>query len=118
MKISPRVQAHFDRSPEEVFDVAADYRALPRFLNAFSVIPGVVGVEMLGGAQPSAGAGRRVSMSDGTTIDEEVLAFDRGKEHRYRWLNPPAPPFSVLVRGAEGRWLFERSGAGTKLVWI
>jgi uncharacterized protein YndB with AHSA1/START domain len=117
MKVTLRSQVHIDSSPEDVFDVAADYRSFSRFIHKLAVIPGAITGEMLDGAQPGVGARRRLAMSDGTTVDEEVLTFERGKEHRYRWVNPPAPPFSLLVNAGEARWTFDRSGHGTKVVW-
>jgi uncharacterized protein YndB with AHSA1/START domain len=117
MQIAIRVQTQLDQAPQDVFDALADLRNFPRFIARLGPIPGVADVQWLDGAQPGAGARRRLAMSDGTTVDEEVLVFERGTEHRYRWVHPPAPPFSFLVSGGEGCFTFDRSGHGTKLVW-
>jgi hypothetical protein len=62
-------------------------------------------------------ARRRVAMTDGNVIEEELLVFERAVRHRYRWVNRPAAPFSLLVRGGEGDWIFARAGDGTRIVW-
>jgi len=117
MKIAIRTQVHIDRSPAEVFDVAADYRSWPRLIQKVAVIPGVVGAEMLNGADPGPGAHRLLSMSDGSSVEEEILIFNRGVEHRYHWVRPPAPPLSLVLRSGEASWRFDPSGSGTKVSW-
>ena len=117
MELSVRAQALIDRSPNEVFDVAADYRAWPKVITKTAVIPGVAAVEMLDGAQPGPGAHRRIALTDGSTVEEEILVFERGVEHRYQWVNPPAPPLSYVLKTGHASWLFDRSGHGTKVSW-
>ena len=56
-------------------------------------------------------------MSDGRIVGEELLAYDRPARHRYRWLRPPAFPFSLLVSGGEGDWRFTGVNGGTRIEW-
>jgi hypothetical protein len=117
MKIAIRTQIHIDRSPTEAFDVAADCRSWARIITKVAIIPGVVSAEMLNGAQPGPGARRSVSLTDNSTVEEEIDVFDRGAEHRYHWVDPPAPPLSLLIRSGQARWLFAQSGNGTQVSW-
>jgi hypothetical protein len=48
---------------------------------------------------------------------EEITVQERPRAYRYRWLNPPAAPFSLMVRGAESDWTFRPAGAGTAVDW-
>lgn len=103
--------------PEKVFDFAVAAENLPRILQGFGPIPGIVAIELLDGAPLTVGSKRRVRMADKSEILEEVLALDRPRRHNYRWLNAPAPPFSLLVRRGEADWLFTASPHGTRIDW-
>jgi len=62
------------------------------------------------------------ALTDGSVMNEEIVACERPSLHQYRWLDRPAFPFSLLVRGAEATWNtgtmatggggFTRSGGG------
>lgn len=119
MHIEARAQVQIAASPEVVFDTGADYRSFARFIHAYGPIPGITSAQMHGDAAPAAGLHRDIHMSDNTTIEEVILAFDRPARHRYRWVRPPKPPFSLLVRSGEGDWLFEpaQGGRATRLIW-
>jgi uncharacterized protein YndB with AHSA1/START domain len=119
VKIEARAQVQIAAGPEAVFDTGADYRSFAHFIHAYGPIPGITSVQMHGDAAPAAGLHRDVHMTDGTTIEEVILAFDRPTRHRYRWVRPPAPPFSLLVRMGEGDWSFEpaQGGRATRLIW-
>ncbi len=117
MIIETRASIDIARPVEEVFDLATDLNRLPEYMTKVGPIPGVLGVEMVDGQTPRAGARRRVRMSDRSTIGEEVVSLDRPTRHGYRWLNPPALPFSLIVRGAEADWRFTPAGSGTRIDW-
>ena len=117
MQLSTRASIEIPRPPEAVFDAATDHTRLHTVMKRTGPIPGVLSVEMEKGATPGVGATRSVKMSDGSTMREEITVHDRGKAHRYRWLNPPAAPFSLMVRGAESDWSFRPSGGGTVIDW-
>jgi hypothetical protein len=117
VKLRARAEVHVPKPPEAVFDFATACETFPRILLPLGPVPGIAKAEMLGAGAPRAGARRRIGMTDGSTIDEEILAFDRPGLHRYRWLNRPAPPFSWLVRGGEAEWTFAPSQGGTRIVW-
>jgi len=111
------VSTEVDAAPERAFDFAAANEVFPRVLHAYGPIPGIASIEMLDGARLAIGSRRRVLMTDGSEILEEVLAYDRPERHRYRWMNPPKPPFSLLVSRGEGDWIFRPSGSGTRIEW-
>src|SRR5688572_9277638 len=111
MKLTTRATIEIPRPPEAVFDVATDHGRLPGIMKKTGPIPGVVSIE------PEAGAKRAVKMSDGSVMREEITASDRPHSYRYRWLNPPAAPFSLLVRSGESDWRFAAAGAGTRVEW-
>jgi hypothetical protein len=117
MKLSVQAAVEVPRSAEEVFDFATSCEGFPRFIHPLGPIPGIARAEMLGAAAPKPGAQRRIHMTDGSVVDEEVLAYDRPLRHRYRWLEPPAFPFSLIVRRGEGDWHFSRTGGGTRVEW-
>lgn len=115
MKLSTRARVHVPRSPEQVFDIAV--RELPALLQKYGPIPGVDHIEMLEGAQPVTGARRRVTMTDGSVIQEEILELTRPRRHNYRWLNKPKFPFSLIVKTAEADWVFTPESGGTTVEW-
>lgn len=117
MEIRTQASVVVDRPLEEVFDFAVAPESQPLLLCAAPPIPGVTGVEMLDGRTLETGAQRRVLLSDGSTLREEVVAFERPHRHRYRWLDPPAAPLHLLVSAAEGDWAFSGHGGRTRIDW-
>ena len=119
MQLEARAQVEIAAPPEAVFDVGADHRNFARFIHAFGPIPGIASSRMHADAVPAAGAHRDVHMSDGSTIEEVILAFDRPSRHGYRWLRAPAGPFSLIVRAGEGEFRFEptHGGRATRVCW-
>jgi uncharacterized protein YndB with AHSA1/START domain len=116
MQLIVHTDAEMAASPETVFDLVSDSRNLPRFFRALGPIPGVDTVELL----PTNDGGlehRYVHMSDGSRVEERVLALDRPRLYRYRWLSRPKPPLHLLVRTAQTDWRCEPAGTGTRLLW-
>lgn len=117
MSLQVRATREIDAPPERVFDVAVACETLPSLLQKLGPIPAITAMHLVDGARLATGVQRLVQMSDGTMLREEVLELDRPRRHRYRWLSPPAFPFSLLVRSAEGDWLFTASARGTRVEW-
>ena len=65
----------------------------------------------------STGARRRIHMTDGTVLEEVILAYDPPNRHRYGWAGGAKFPFSVLVRAGTGNWEFTEVEGGTQIVW-
>lgn len=117
MKLTARASVEIPSAPDRVFDFATSCEGFPRFIWPYGPIPGIVRAEMLRGQAPVAGAERHIHMTDGNVVEEELLAYDRPSRHRYRWLKPPAFPFSLIVRTAEGDWRFTPANGGTRIDW-
>ena len=118
MKLETRARIEVARPIEQVFDLASACEAFPRFLAPLGPIPGVKSARLLDAAEPKAGTRREVAMTDGSRMEEEILAFERPTLHRYRWRTRPAPPFSWLLAGAEAEWRFTASGGATQIDWV
>lgn len=117
MEVHAEASVVVHRPIDEVFDFAVAPESQPLLLRAAPPIPGVTGIEMLDGAVLETGARRRVLLSDGSTLREEVIALERPRRHAYRWLDPPASPLDWLVRAAIGDWVFSGDGARTRIEW-
>lgn len=117
MKVETEAEIRVPRPPEEVFDFATADGAFEKVLRPLGPIPGIVNVTVDGGGPQVKGSKRRLTMTDKSVLGEEVLVLERPREHRYRWLNRPAPPFSLLVKGGEASWTFHADGAGTRVRW-
>jgi hypothetical protein len=111
MHLDLEVRLDVSASPERVFDVACDDRNLPRLYQPLGPIPGVAAQE-LAVAQPGELGRRKLTLTDGSSMVEVILARDRPHRYRYRWANAPAPPLHLLIRGAEAHWSFETAGVG------
>jgi uncharacterized protein YndB with AHSA1/START domain len=117
MEIRVAAAVRVRRPLEEVYDFAVAEASFPRIVHALGPIPGIARVEMLDGRVLERGARRRVTMTDGSEVLEEILDAERPRRHRYRWLDPPAAPFNLLVRSGEGDWRFAAADGGTRVEW-
>ena len=117
MKVSARAAFEVARPIEAVFDLATACDGFQLFLFPFGPLPGVAGSRMIDAPEPVTGGKRDVVLTDGSTVHEILLAFDRPSRHRYRWLEPPAPPFSWVVKGGEADWAFSATPGGTHVAW-
>ena len=115
MKLRTHAETVVLRAPAAAFDHATAGATLVRIAKALPPIPGITGVEVEG--ELRTGAVRHVRMTDGSVVDEDILAHDAPTTHRYRWQKKPAFPFSLMVATGEGVWTFTPEGAGTKVAW-
>jgi len=117
MQLAAHAEIEIARPVEPTFDFAVACESFPRVLLPLGPLPGVSGAQMLDGAAPKTGARRRILLSDGSSVIEELLALERPQRHRYRWTEPPRGALGWLVRQAEGDWRFAPSARGTRIVW-
>lgn len=118
MHLDAKLELTVAYRPEQVFDLVGDHRNFPRTIAKTLLVPGVVRSEPLpGSAESGVGSRRRLTLTDGTFMDEEVTAFERPVEHSYRWLKAPPMPIGLIVRSAEGSWHFAPEGSGTRIHW-
>jgi hypothetical protein len=117
MRIQTRASIEIPAAPERVFDLVVDHGNSPRFFRRWGPIPGVVRCAAL--AESGAGRLRRtLELTDGSTLEEEILMLARPHSYQYRWLNPPAAPLNLVVRTAETHWAFQALQSGqTRVVW-
>lgn len=78
---------------------------------------GVTNVELHEGHTLATGAKRRISMTDGTVLEEVILDYDPPVRHRYGWEGGAKFPFSLLVQSGTGNWDFTKVEGGTRIVW-
>jgi hypothetical protein len=104
------------KAPEHVFDFATANDTFPKVLLPVGPIPGIRGQELDTDVLRT-GTKRRVFMTDGSTVEEEVLSLERPRVHHYQWLNRPAFPFSLLVKTGEAVWTFRSENDGTRIQW-
>ncbi|HEY8515103.1 MAG TPA: SRPBCC family protein [Candidatus Binatia bacterium] len=117
MRIEVAAGVEVERPADEVFAFAVAPESFPRFVHALGPIPAIARIEVLDGRPNEPGARRRVTMSDGSEVLEEVLALDPPRRHAYRWISRPVAPLHLLVRGAEGEWRFAPTERGTHVNW-
>src|SRR5262245_35546230 len=117
MQLGTRAEIEVARPVERIFDFAVACETFPRVLLPLGPLPGVSGAEMLDGAEPKPGARRRILLSDGSSVLEELLAFERPLRHCYRWVEPPRGALALLVRQGQGDWRFAPSARGTRIAW-
>ena len=105
-------------SAEQTFAHAiTDVDTLARTVHPTGPLPGVVKTEVIGARTLAVGSVRRVHLSDGRILNEEIVDLQPPKVMAYRQLTAFPFPFSVLARGAHGRYLIDSSGDVTELTW-
>ena len=117
MVIEVEAEAVVPRRVEEVFDAATDPAGLPRFFTGYPpLIPAIREATIEGGGAVAAGALRNVRLSDGTSIQERVLAHDRPSLHRYDMADMNSLQ-RLLCTNMVSEWRFSDVGGATRIVW-
>jgi hypothetical protein len=117
MKLSTETSVVIPNPRGEVFDFCTDDENTARTLRPLGPIAGVTKVEMHEGQSLETGAHRTITMTDGVTLEEEILDYTRPIRHQYRWVGDIKPPFAWLVRSGTGCWEFLEVSGGTRVVW-
>jgi uncharacterized protein YndB with AHSA1/START domain len=115
--ISTSASVLIPRPRAEVFAVATDSTNAAEVLRSRGPFAGVTKVELHEGQTLATGARRRVSMTDGTVLEEVILDYDPPQRHRYGWTDGAKFPFSLLIRSGTGNWDFIEEESGTRIVW-
>lgn len=104
---------------EAVFDHACDAAKLCKLLIGWGPVPATTSIELLDDAtQPAVGVRRRVRTSDGGELEEEILAFERPRQHSYRLYGEFKGLAKILVREGRADWRFEAVGEReTRVHW-
>lgn len=115
--ISTSASVVIPRPREEVFRFATDMTNSPRTIRPRGPFAGISNVEMYEGQSLAKGSKRRIFMTDGSVLDENILEYDPPARYRYSWEGGVKPPFSLLVRSGTGNWDFTETEGGTRIVW-
>jgi hypothetical protein len=116
MELRTRTTVTVPQAIEAAFDRAIDSSSFPRVLMRYGPIPGVVSAEELSGG-PAPGSRRRLKMTDGSVIEEEITDLERPRRYSYHWLTRPKAPFGWLIRTGAAEWIFSEAGGQTSIDW-
>ena len=120
MTITVLAEVRIARPVDVVFALAAgSTAALARFFTGHKpLIPAIRSASLVGQADPPvAGCLRDVALSDGTSIQERVLAFEAPRLHRYDMarMNPLQ---RLICTNMVSEWRFEADGEGAcRVTW-
>ncbi len=118
MKIQSQAAIEIKASPEKVFDYATNLENLPKVFKGYRVIPAISKAEIAGKGEMQQGVTRRVTNSDNSIIDEEIIALKRPTKQIYRLVKGFKPPFSFLVKSGGGDWTFTPTPNTTNSTFI
>lgn len=119
MQITTQVSIDIARGRDEVFAFATATPTLPMIFRGKGLIPGVKSVEVAGGNGVTTikpGSVRHLLMTDGSTLDENFVEFERPSVIAYQ-MSGLRPPLSLLVSAAGGRWVFTGDDKNTHITW-
>jgi hypothetical protein len=117
MRMTASATIEIAQPQETVFEFACACKTYEQLFRKRGSVAGVVKAEMIDGAPPAQGAWRRVELSDGTALEEELLCFDRPTRHTYRWSRGVRTPARLMIRAAEGDWKFGEHDGRTRIDW-
>lgn len=118
MDVAAHSTRHFTHPRPAVFDKAVDVAMLPRTFVGAGPIPSIREAALLTPGPLRAGSVRRIKNSDGSVIDEQILAVESPSRHDYRLPGGFAFPFNLLVKEATSRWSFhDAADGGTTIAW-
>jgi Polyketide cyclase / dehydrase and lipid transport len=104
-------------SPAVVFDFVTSLSNLPKVFRGYGLIPAIIKAEMADGREMREGGVRRIENSDGSVIDEEIIAFKKRERQTYRLVRGFKFPISLLIDSGGGDWKFTAIPKGTRIDW-
>lgn len=117
VRVGASAEVRIARPREEVFDLMVSLDAMPELFTGEGPVPGVVKVEVAGGGPLRTGAIRRVTHTDGSVVEEVIVALERPLLQCYRLVSGFRFPFSLLVREGAGTWTLLPDGTSTRVRW-
>lgn len=114
---STTVTATIPRKPSAVFETVIPVD-LSRIFSRWGPIPGVERTEILQGSESwdQVGMRRRVVLTDGSTIEEEIISVEKPHYFAYE-LSQFDFALEYLVTAARGEWAFVPVGDQTLVKW-
>jgi hypothetical protein len=105
------------RAPiERVFDAACGFD-IPAVIKRHGMLPGVLKVDEHQGAWSAAGQKRLLTLSDGSSVREELISYAPARSYAYR-VTGFTGPFAALVSEGRGEWNFSATGPNsTQVDW-
>ena len=117
MNISTSASIVIPKPLEEVFDLSCKNETYERNLRPLGPVAGVQTAEFFEGHSLAEGSKRRITLTDGSVLEEVILDYARPTKHRYRWSKGLKGPFAFLVRSGTGCWDFTEVDGGTRIDW-
>lgn len=121
MQIQTQAQIVVHQKIDIVFDASVNCQNLPKFFTGYKAIPAIVSARTMNGLPLQEGSIRIVENSDGSSIEEAIVALKRPDTQQYALVKGFKPPFSWLVRSASGSWFYETvdsyTSDQTKIIW-
>jgi len=117
MNISTSASIVVPKPLQEVFDFCCRNETYERHLRPRLPVAGVERSEFFDGHTLKSGDHRRITLTDGSVLDEEILDYAPPTLHRYRWAKGLKGPFALLVRSGTGTWTFTDVNGGTRIDW-
>ena len=112
MRVTTEAVFGFVAPPADVFAVASDHTLLPHFFQGVGPVPAVKNVTLEEG-----GALRLVEQSDGSVIQQRVVATDEPWMMEFALVGGFEAPFKFLVKRGGGLWRFRPSDHGCVVKW-
>lgn len=88
---------------------------IPAVIKRHGMLPGVLKVDGHQGAWETAGQKRILTLSDGSSVREELISFSPNNSYSYR-VTGFTGPFAALVGEGRGEWNF--SSTGPNATWV
>ncbi|HLP87118.1 MAG TPA: SRPBCC family protein [Nostocaceae cyanobacterium] len=117
MLIKTNAQIIINENIESVFDISTDCENLPKFFTGYQPIPAIVNAKTLDELPLHEGSTRIVNNSDGSSVEEILVQLERPHVQAYKLIKGLKPPFSFLVRSAQGKWIYTNTDSGVKVDW-
>lgn len=117
MKVQAQASVEIGALPEKVFDFATEVSTLPKVFKGYGAIPAILSAEIVNGGEMRVGAIRRVTNSDTSVIEEEIIQLRRPVKHSYKLIGGFKPPFSFLIRSGGGDWTLMPFNGSTIVIW-
>jgi SAM-dependent methyltransferase/uncharacterized protein YndB with AHSA1/START domain len=111
------VNRHIDAPRERVFAALNDPASAPQIFRALAPVPGIAKSQLLDGSELAPGARRRVTWSDGSVSEEQILELVPGLRIRCAWKNTLRGPLRFIARRAESDLMLASTPTGTVVYW-